>query len=138
RSEALFAKLATGRARATLSRCVADARRGGVYLHREGRGLPAPCKAVNGMVWDGRRRIIFDDEDGGFVIAPGGGGDAEADDATCAGVPQSLVDAALAAEPAFRREAGAAGVRERNAAGLVEPVMTPWRLFLPSFDLALA
>jgi tRNA(Ile)-lysidine synthase len=134
-AEALFARLATAKARATLSRCVADARRGGVYLHREGRGLPSPCKAVNGVVWDGRRRIIFGDDDGGFVIAPRGRGDEEADGAARAGVPQSLSNPAQAAEPVFRRETGGP---ERNAAGLAEPVLAPWRLFLPSFDLTLA
>jgi tRNA(Ile)-lysidine synthase len=138
RAEALLARLAAGKARATLSRCVADRRREGICLHRERRGLPPPCKAVNGMVWDGRRRIIFGDSDSGFVIAPKGGGAAEADGAVPAGVPQSLSNAALAAEPAFRRETGGMNAPEENAAGLAEPVMAPWRFFLPSFDLALA
>jgi tRNA(Ile)-lysidine synthase len=50
-------------------------------------------------------------------------------------IPPSLARAALAAEPAFRR---AKGHVDAGAAGACEPLMAPWRLFLPSFDLPLA
>jgi tRNA(Ile)-lysidine synthase len=134
-AKTLLAGLATGKARATLSRCVVDARRAGIFIHREARGLPAPCRAVDGMVWDGRRRITFGDDDGDLVIAPHGAGAAAFERE---GVPQSLTKAALAAEPVLRRDLedlSTPGAGERSR---FEPVMAPWRLFLPGFDLPLA
>ncbi len=138
RTEVLIAKLRAGKARATLSRCVADVRRPGIFLHRERRDLPSPEKAANGMIWDGRRRITFGDEADGLVIAPRGVAAAEmpAIEPGCA--PQSLMTAANAAEPAFWR--GPERLRAIEAGGKIrcEPVMAPWLLFLPSFDLTLA
>lgn len=61
RAAALFARLDQP-LRATLSRCVADVRRGGIFLHREGRGLPAPTPLRSGMVWD--RRFLVSGEGG--------------------------------------------------------------------------
>lgn len=136
-AEALLARLAAGRARATLSRCVVDARRPGIFLHRERRGLPV-SKAVAGAVWDGRYRITFDDDGGDSVIAPRG-----AEAAAAAAVDQGdtsagLAAAAFAAEPAvLRGPAGSVALVGGKNAGF-EPVMAPWRLFLPAFDLPLA
>lgn len=136
-AETLLARLATGKARATLSRCVVDARRAGIFLHREGRELPT-SRAVAGSVWDGRHRITFRDGGRDLVIAPRGAENAvtsaiEPDDA-----PASLAKAAFAAEPIFLRGAEhppAAGDSEKP---VFEPVMAPWRLFMPCFDLPLA
>jgi tRNA(Ile)-lysidine synthase len=136
--EALLASLATGKARATLSRCVVDTRRAGIFLHRERRDLPPPCEAMDGMVWDGRRRITFNDADGSLVIAPLGAKAAEAREIEPSGAPPSLKRAALAAEPAFWRGTECMGAIEAGEKGRSEPVMAPWRLFLPSFDLGLA
>lgn len=135
RVEALLAGAATAGTRATLSRCVVDARRAGIFIHREARDLPAPCKVQDGMVWDGRRRITFGDDGGDLVIAPQG---AETAAFEPEGTPQSLVRAASVAEPALWRGAErlcALGAGERSH---IEPVTAPWRLFLPSFDLPLA
>jgi tRNA(Ile)-lysidine synthase len=136
-AEALFARLASGRARATLSRCIVDARRAGVFLHREERGLPV-SKAAAGTVWDGRYRITFGDDGDGLVIAPRGTEPAQAAAIEPDDGPASLARAAFAAEPVVLRDpngsmTGAGGEKT----GLV-PLMAPWRLFLPSFDLPLA
>ena len=152
--EALLAKLASGRARATptratLSRCVVDARRAGIFLHREGRGLPVE-KAEAGMVWDGRHRITFDDDGHDLVIAPRGEDTAPAKAVGAEGIPPSLAKAAAAAEPAVLRGPGGpvadpitcpitgpiTGIGSEKAR--FQPVMAPWRLFLPGFDLPLA
>jgi tRNA(Ile)-lysidine synthase len=137
RAVALLARLAGGKARATLSRCVVDARRAGIFLHREWRGLPVPAGATAGMVWDGRRCLTFGDGGGDLVIVPRGTQAAETQAIEPGLAPQSLVRAASAAEPAFWRRTGRSAVEAREK-GRCEPVMAPWLLFLPSFDLALA
>ena len=127
---ALFAGLATGGTRATLSRCVVDARRSGIYLHREGRGLPT-LQAVEGEVWDGRYRITFDDDGSDLVIVRRDAAAGEKNPIDPGAAPAGLARAASAAEPSVLRGAGG----EKSS---LEPVMAPWRLFLPSFDLPLA
>jgi tRNA(Ile)-lysidine synthase len=132
---AVLARLTAGKARATLSRCVVDARRAGIFLHRERRGLPPPCPAEAGMVWDGRRRITFGNSDS-LIIEPRG--PAGEQPGTAAALPRSLVGAARAAEPALRPAKPGAGLIDAAALHCLEPVMAPWRLFLPSFDLVVA
>jgi tRNA(Ile)-lysidine synthase len=136
-AEALFARLAAGKARATLSRCVVDARRAGIFLHREGRALPV-SKAVAGAVWDGRHRITFGDDGAGLVIAPRGAKAAAAMAIEPDGAPAGLARAAFAAEPAVLRGPEGPGTDPGCEDPGVEPVMAPWRLFLPCFDLPLA
>lgn len=132
RTEALFGRFAAGPSRATLSRVVIDARRTGIFLLRERRGLPTPCPVPHGAVWDGRRRITFGDGNGPLVIAPRG---AEADgrlgEAALNDVPASLARAALAAEPVMRGVGRMTGGPEFSAI----PVPSPWARFLPCFDL---
>ncbi len=114
----LFRAAGEGRLRrATLSRTVIDRRRDGVFLHREKRGLPAGTP-VAGAIWDERYRILH----------AGEAADAAAQaqvQAQVQAVPPAIIKAVRKAEPT---EAAAAAV----------PVLAPWRLFLPSFDLALA
>jgi tRNA(Ile)-lysidine synthase len=133
RVSALFDRLAASeKLRATLSRAVIDRRRDGIYLHREARGLPPPQAGGDAMRWDGRVRITFDNRQGDSVIAPLGMDAACRLAATPASVPQSLVRAALAAEPALS-----------NGRGNAVPapafrVVSPWADFLPGFDLETA
>lgn len=123
--------------RATLSRAVVDARRAGVFLLREQRGLPAPAEAADGAIWDGRFRLHLDGSRN-LRVAPAAR-TGEAADAALAEAPASLARAALAAEPAMFEEepAGtpASGQTSNAAAVRLAP---PWSRFLPSFDLPLA
>ena len=144
RGEALFDRLKDGFFCATLSRTVIDARRTGVWLRREMRGLPLPAAASDisswdGPSWDGRRRITLGDTNSAFLIAPLG--------MTAAGKivvpedhgPSGLLRAGLAAEPALWRAGqclGLAGSTPELAAIAVRPAVAPFARFLPSFDLA--
>ncbi|KRA00283.1 tRNA(Ile)-lysidine synthetase [Mesorhizobium sp. Root157] len=138
RAAALFDRLGTEPFRTTLSRVAIDARRAGIFLYREARGLPEPMPATDCRLWDGRRSITFSDTEEGLVIAPTGPADAaRLAQAVQGGGPGSLVRAALCAEPALWRGGECLGLAENTAvAGLtVRPVVAPWARFLPSFDL---
>lgn len=124
RAEALAARLRGPGRRATLSRCVADLRRSGLYLMRELRDLPVLMLDRHGAVWDGRFRVHG--PVGAVVEAAGVRDLPEA--LSAPDVPAAIARTALATQPA-PSPMGAAGP---SAA----PVMAPWRLFLPDFDLA--
>ncbi len=130
RSMAILDAVAAPPHRATLSRCVVDARRLGIFLHREWRGLPSRLPLAN-RIWDGRWRLDAKMPQG---IEVGPFADASENAAPPAGIPASLVRAALAAEPALWRDGECLGhVSETGAA---RPVAAPWARFLPGFDLA--
>ncbi|MER8405216.1 tRNA lysidine(34) synthetase TilS [Mesorhizobium sp. M0185] len=144
RSEALFGRFRTGPLCATLSRTVIDARRTGIFLHRELRDLP-PAVAVSGnALWDCRRRITLGDSSGALLIAPLlvaplGAALAAKRAIEGHGTPASLVRAALAAEPALWRDGeclGLLGEGPMPAAVAAYPAVAPFARFLPSFDLA--
>ncbi|UVK40045.1 tRNA lysidine(34) synthetase TilS [Mesorhizobium sp. AR10] len=138
RSEALFNRMGAGPLCATLSRTVVDARRAGIFLHRESRDLPA-VPAAGTVLWDGRRRITLGDTSGVFLIAPLGAAGAARRAVAEDGTPPSLVRAALAAEPALWREhecLGFPGDSGAPAAIAACPAVAPFARFLPSFDLA--
>ncbi|WP_252926952.1 tRNA lysidine(34) synthetase TilS [Aliihoeflea sp. 40Bstr573] len=132
RAQALLAMLDREKARATLSRAVVDKRHGSVWLHRESRGLPAPAALPEDAIWDGRFRAAAPTGNA-ELIAPVG--NAAAHLATCVppGASQALVMAALRAEPGIWR---AGSFQRQTAPAQLCPVLAPWRLFLPSFDLA--
>ena len=118
----------------TLARATIDVRRSGIFLLREARGLPAAMPATDGLLWDGRRRIILHDRTDPVSVAPAG------DEAArlVAGlpsqcVPQSLVHAALAAEPTVWR--GGQCLGWQGAGVVIEPVVASFARFLPGFDL---
>lgn len=142
RTAALFDRLNGGKLRATLSRVTVDVRRGGIFLHREARGLPAPAPAAQSLLWDGRRQITFGDADAGLLIAAAGPAcGARLAEAAGDAVPKSLARAALGAEPALWLGTECLGLIEDIAAsgGLsATPVVAPWAHFLPSFDLMAA
>jgi tRNA(Ile)-lysidine synthase len=99
RATALFERLGEGPLCATLSRTVVDARRTGVFLYREQRGLPQPGPPRDGMIWDGRFRISGDGA--GQIIGPLGTGRARLIDLPQIHAPETLMRAALAAWPAI-------------------------------------
>jgi len=131
RTAALLERLSQPRARATLSRSVAEARDGDLYLRRELRGLPHAGAARPGEIWDGRYRIGAKAVEG-IEIAPFGnevtGAWAVSDESEA----PALCRAALAAEPALWRGADCHGRAPVSA------VAGPWARFLPSFDLEVA
>lgn len=139
----LFERLKAGPLRATLSRSVVDARRSGIFLHREARDLPPPAVTVADAAWDGRRRITLSDSDVSLLIAPLGTAAARRTAAIVGETPQSLIRAALAAEPALFNADGnvlcwpdlmhESGIPPHLVA---RPVVAPFARFLPSFDLA--
>ncbi|BCH30245.1 tRNA(Ile)-lysidine synthase [Mesorhizobium sp. L-8-10] len=152
---ALFERVASGSHCATLSRVVVEARRAGVFLRREMRGLPAPVPLIQGMIWDGRFRMEAGDAGEGCIIEPLGPEDVGTGELTSVDEPKSLVRKALAAGPAVRLAgcerkisiaAGplAAGSAPETPAGAervlaaATPLLAPWARFLPSFDLPLA
>lgn len=132
RSKALIAALGKRKTRATLSRAVIDKRHGAVWLHRENRDLPLPDRPALGAIWDGRFRVVAPIGDG-LKIAMTGANARDLAGAVPPGASQALVLAALAAEPACRR--GEVFVGPATPSPL-RPVLAPWRLFLPAFDLA--
>jgi tRNA(Ile)-lysidine synthase len=140
RTAGLFRRLNGGTLRATLSRSVVDARKGGIYLRREARGLPPAMPVADGMIWDGRYRLSYPNPSSGLRVAPFGAENARKVAPAVAGAPQSLVRAALAAEPALWSEGEcigpATGECVRAAGVQAMPVAAPWARFLPSFDLA--
>lgn len=139
----LFERLRAGPVRATLSRSVVDARRSGVFLHREARDLPAAAVAVADAVWDGRRRITLSDSDVSLLIAPLGAVAARRNATIDGETPQSLIRAALVAEPAlFDADGNVLSWPDLTHEGgippglVARPVVAPFARFLPSFDLA--
>jgi tRNA(Ile)-lysidine synthase len=128
RVKALFERLQQEPLRATLSRAVIDARRAGVFLHREARDLPSIAVTGEAQLWDGRRRIAVTSPAPGYTIRPLG------PDAVpiAAEAPPALIRAAMAAEPGLYR--GGAFVSALSAV----PAVAPCARFLPGFDHPLA
>lgn len=136
RTQDLLAQLANNTAdekpaRATLSRALVDARRTGIYILREHRGLPTPATLAGG-IWDGRYRLMPLGQGTGSAVAPVGPTAARTIPVETT-APESLVRTALAAEPASWREGTFVGLLSEAGA---TPVAAPWTRFLPAFDLA--
>jgi len=126
RADRLFDRLSAKPFCATLSRTLVDARRGGVFLLRETRGLPEPEPVRDGMIWDGRYRISGGA--GGMLVGPHDPAIEPDAETPPADIPPGLVRAALSAEPTF------SGGSE-PAKPVAIPLVAPWTRFLPSFDL---
>lgn len=116
RAAALHARLAAGGpVRAVLSRTLVDRRKTGVFLLREARNLPE-AHDLHAQIWDGRYRIA------GPLGPPLG--DRSLVPSEKGPVPETLIRLAAGAQP------------ELPADRTAVPVLAPWALFLPSFDLA--
>ncbi len=130
----LLERLAKGRS--ALSGTVVTRKRNAIYLHRERRS-DRPLKFQNG-VFDGRYRIGGAAADAGWRLRT-----READDARPEGLqsggqefdaPQSLVRAALAAEPVLEKS----GDQINSPRPEILRYLAPFDHFLPEFDLTLA
>ena len=150
RTQALARRLAAPPCRATMSRALVVARRDGIWLCREQRGLPEPRPVRDGMIWDGRYRISAAGPTGGMHVAAAGtaraGNRDEAD-----GAPSLIRHTARACLPTFQDKEGVSrhphsddGVGSHDATGKsiaacrAVPVLAPWATFLPCFDLEAA
>jgi tRNA(Ile)-lysidine synthase len=119
RTAGLYTRLASGEpVRAVLSRALIDRRRGGIFLLREQRGLPASENLQDGAVWDGRYRIVRNAE---AVLSRAASPAKETNEFDA---PASLV-----------RQA-AAGLPDAGPGRVAVPVAAPWTRYLPLFDFA--
>lgn len=143
RTAALSARLAQPPHRATLSRAFAASRRDGVWLCREGRGLPEPVPAREGVIWDGRFRISAIGLPVEASVVPAGGdliGEIGKDHAA----PKSLIRLARASQPAFLHDGERIAEMPYGPTGdftsrwTAMPVPSLYARFLPSFDIDLA
>ena len=128
RTENLLARLANPPFRATLSRCLAAARRDGIWLAREQRGLPGPQTVRGGMIWDGRFRIKADGPADATIAASGADASSKGEDGRR--ILALAARVALAAEPVVTGP-------DRSSVAVI-PVAAPYARFLPSFDITLA
>lgn len=134
RIDALFSKIAAGRARVSLSRTVVDARKDAVWVLREARGLPDPAPLAGETIWDGRWRISA----GAGKIAALGAERATDHDFLSFDAPPALVRAALSAEPALYREGACPGLADGQTGVCARRLAGPFAHYLPDFDLATA
>lgn len=138
RVDAVLDRLAQGPVRATLSGAVVDSRRGGVFIHREGRGLPEPCAPVDGAVWDGRYRIAGKHPPASTLVAPTGPAQAARLADSIDDTPPALARAAFAAEPSLWRDDAWLGLLSAGGGLTIRAtrIIAPFAHYLSSFDLA--
>jgi tRNA(Ile)-lysidine synthase len=137
RVESLLARLAEPPFRGTLSRTLIAARRDGIWLARETRGLPEPQPVDDVAIWDGRFRLLVGKDVGELHIAARSTANAKTPDAFDDRLPPSLAKAASASQPVFLSPVGEALAQPPKGISLA-PVAAPYSRFLPSFDLDLA
>lgn len=138
RVEALLTCLSEPPFRGTLSRTLIAARRDGIWLARETRGLPEPQPVEDGAIWDGRFRLRTGKDVAGLHIATRRSIDIEAPDAFDDTLPSSLARAAWSSQPVFLSAASGEVLTELPEDASPVPVAAPYARFLPSFDLDLA
>ena len=139
-AKALFDRLRAGPLCATLSRTVVDARRAGIFLRRESRGLPRRCR---------RRRLSSGTAAGGSHWATAFGRIVDRAARAAARrqsgqLPKTARRQALSAPRLLpSRRCGAAanalvlrGERRAGGSRASCPAVAPFARFLPSFDLA--
>ncbi len=137
----LLDELRSGNSRGSLGGCVAERLGEAAYIWREFRGSgPRPVEGRAGTVWDGRWLLVGRPVAEGTFIFPLGRNGKLPPCSIQNPPPQRIRRAASAALPVLARQRP--GPDEEEAAQFdppaFVPVLTPWREFLPVFDLALA
>lgn len=141
-SDELLARLSQIGVRATLSRGLVDVRRSGIWLLREGRGLPAASRATPEHLWDGRFRIRANSPSE-VEIAPCAHrtcDDAVPHPTDSPTAPEALLRQAMAAQPVFRvggRVLCCGDVSSAEAGIDCVPVLAPFARFMAVYDLRL-
>ncbi len=139
RATALARRLSVQPLRVALSRALVDARKSGVWIRRENRNLPVTQLSASPILWDGRWHISAAGETSKLRVAACGhtrptSGFGPAD------IPESLVRAALSAEPCIFRDQEMIGAAEGERTGEIGiaswPIAAPFAHFLPEFDMA--
>ncbi|WP_313475168.1 tRNA lysidine(34) synthetase TilS [Agrobacterium pusense] len=116
--------------RMTVSRTVFDRRRDGLFMYRENRNVPSVLIAPGETsVWDGRFRLS-NNTAGPMTIMANGDKNADLAQRIFPDVPAGVAKRAFASMPDI--------FANRDETILLCPVLMPYDLFLPDFDLELA
>ncbi|WP_313556062.1 tRNA lysidine(34) synthetase TilS [Agrobacterium cavarae] len=120
--------------RMTAGRVIFDRRKDGLYLMRENRDVPritvAPGETAR---WDERFEIVNGSE---VTVTVSGGAVAHGEDATLTTVPNGVLKRAKLSQPRVTPEG--AGQEADLRSITMRPLLAPYDLFLPRFDLDLA
>ncbi|WP_312931490.1 tRNA lysidine(34) synthetase TilS [Agrobacterium cavarae] len=121
--------------RLTAGRVIFDWRKDGLYLMRENRDVPtitvAPGETAS---WDERFEIVNRSQ---LPVTVSGGAVAHEGDATLTAVPAGVLKRAKFSQPRVTPES--AGQEEADVGSItMRPLLAPYDLFLPRFDLDLA
>ncbi|MGP4804535.1 tRNA lysidine(34) synthetase TilS [Agrobacterium cavarae] len=121
--------------RLTAGRVIFDRRKDGLYLMRENRDVPAITVAPGETTrWDERFEIVNHSK---VPVTVSGGAVADAEDATPTAVPAGVLKRAKPSQPLVTPEG--AGQEEADLRSItMRPLLAPYDLFLPRFDINLA
>jgi tRNA(Ile)-lysidine synthase len=138
RVEALLTRLTEPPFRATLSRTLIAARRDGVWLARETRGLPDAQPVENGAIWDRRFRLRVEKDAGDLHIAARQSANVVTPSTFDDRLPRGLARAAWASQPVFLSAISGEILIDPPEGVSFVPVAAPYARFLPLFDIELA
>ena len=121
--------------RLTAGRVIFDWRKDGLYLMRESRDVPTITVAPGETArWDERFEIVNRSE---VPVTVSGGAVAHEGDATTTAVPAGVLKRAKLAQPLVAPEGAGQGEADLRSITM-RPLLAPYDLFLPRFDLDLA
>ena len=121
--------------RLTAGRVIFDRRKDGLYLMRENRDVPTIIVAPGETArWDERFEIVNRSK---VPVTVSGGTVAHAEDATPTAVPAGVLKRAKLAQPRVTPEGSGQGEADLRSITM-RPLLAPYDLFLPRFDLDLA
>jgi len=121
--------------RLTAGRVIFDRRKEGLYLMRENRDVPTITVAPGETgLWDERFEIVNRSK---VAVSVSGGVAAYEEDLAPTAVPTGVLKRAKLAQPLVRPEGSGQGSADIGAV-TIRPLIAPYDLFLPRFDLELA